>query len=78
MLETGIYLRFLLLCFFRSGSDKVITIESNEAEQDPAISSEIATIDGNPARLLFCSYPYIAWTEDGEMTKLHLIYFSNW
>jgi hypothetical protein len=63
--------------FLYGGYNKVITIESNETEQAPAISIDTAIISGNPACLHFCSYPYLAWTEDDNDTKLHLIFFSN-
>jgi hypothetical protein len=63
--------------FLYGGSNQVITIESNETEQDPAISIDTATIIGDSITLHFYSYPYLAWTEDDNNTKLHLISFSN-
>jgi hypothetical protein len=63
--------------FLYEDDNKVITIESNETEQNPAISIDTAIISGNSACLLFYSYPYLAWTEDASMTKLHLISFSD-
>jgi hypothetical protein len=65
--------------FLFGGRNKVITIESNEIEQGPAISIDVATIapiEGEDAYLRFCSYPYLAWTTHND-TKIHLISFSD-